>query len=374
MIIAAITIASLILIEVCLLYLTTDGLRQFGKPPSDERQKRYLSSGHFDNGKFHNKYGVELAFSSSDYWKLFKRLFFGKEVRQPDVKIPVNKLRTDDFTDLPDSGLTFTWLAHSTVLLEIDGKRILTDPVWKERTSPSSLAGPKRFHEMPIELKDLPPIDIVILSHDHYDHLDMEAVKFLAERGCTFLTALGVGSHLEYWGIDSSRIYEMNWWDAYLLANDYKIICTPAQHFSGRSWVGGRNKTFWSTWSIAGPHHRVFFCGDTGEIPEMKEVGEKIGPFDLTLMKIGAYDDKWPDIHLTPEQSVRLHHDLKGQLFMPIHWGSFNLAFHGWKEPVKRLVKAAGDTGTDIITPYPGQRLSIDSLPECEPWWQNQGT
>ncbi|MBU1149241.1 MBL fold metallo-hydrolase, partial [Patescibacteria group bacterium] len=257
-------------------------------------------------------------------------------------------------------------------LLELNGTRILTDPVWSQRTSPVSILGPKRFHPVPIALEDLPKIDIVIISHDHYDHLDMVAVQKLAKRGATFVTALGVGAHLESWDIDPKQIIELDWWDEFKLNDNFTVACCPSQHFSGRSWLGKRNQTLWSTWAIVGPKHRVFFCGDTGEIPEFETIGQKYGPFDLTLMKIGAYSEYWPDIHLTPEQTVNLHQKLQGKLLMPIHWGTFNLAFHSWNEPINRLMIESQKSNINLITPCPGQRINIDSLPRADRWWDKK--
>jgi len=349
-------------------YFSTDNLKQFGAAPSGKRLERILQSPHYNGTEFVNQHGGGLNFTASSFMTMFKEYFFGKD-RTPKIEIPVNKPTGDDFAESIDSSLVFTWMGHSTVLLEMDGMRILTDPVWSERSSPSSIYGPKRFHEIPIALDDLPHLDAVIISHDHYDHLDMKTVVKLSQTGTIFITTLGVGAHLEEWGIDSSQIIELDWWEGYPLSDQFKLVCTPAQHFSGRGGLSGRNKTFWSTWVITGPEHRVFFCGDTGEIPEFEEIGEKFGPFDLTLMKIGAYGDLWPDIHLRPEQAVRLHHKLRGEVFLPIHWGTFDLAMHDWKEPIIDLLKIAQNEDLTLVTPIPGQRINIDSLPPIHQWW-----
>ena len=350
------------------LYFSTDRLKQFGGKPTGERLAKMLRSPNYNGTEFVNRYDVTLSFTFTEYVTMFREFFFGRD-RSPKTTIPVNKLQREDFASASENDLIVTWLCHSTVLLEIDGMRILTDPVWSERASPSSIYGPRRFHEMPVALQDLPQLDAVIVSHDHYDHLDMETVKYLAQTGTIFVTALGVGAHLEEWMIDPSQIVELDWWDEYALNDQVRLICSPSQHFSGRGIFDGQNKTLWSTWVIAGPRHSVFFSGDTGEIPEFNEIGERFGPFDLTLMKIGAYDDMWPDIHLTPDQAVRSHQRLKGQVFLPIHWGSFDLALHDWDEPIKDLVKIAVREGVVITTPWPGQKINIDSLPPNSHWW-----
>ncbi|MFH1892626.1 MAG: MBL fold metallo-hydrolase [Candidatus Zixiibacteriota bacterium] len=354
-------------------YFSTGRLRQFGGKPSGNRLERVLQSPNYNGNEFVNQYGVTLSFTFSEYVTMFREFFFGKD-RSPKIEIPVNRLKREDFECAEDGDFIFTWLGHSTVLLEIDGLRVLTDPVWSDKVSPSSLYGPIRFHEMPVAMEDLPRLDAVIISHDHYDHLDMEAVVQLAQTGTIFVTALGIGAHLEEWMIDPSQIVELDWWEEYSLGEQFKLICTPAQHFSGRGALGSTNKTLWSTWAIVGPKHRVFFSGDTGEIPEFKQIGEKFGPFDLTLMKIGAYSDMWPDIHLTPEQSVRLHQELDGRVFMPIHWGTFDLALHDWDEPINDLVKVAQQKDVTLVTPYPGQRIKIDSLPPVNHWWLSRET
>jgi L-ascorbate metabolism protein UlaG (beta-lactamase superfamily) len=305
--------------------------------------------------------------------KMFRKFFFGKD-RSPKIEIPVNKLTRADFEGASDSSLIFTWMGHSTILLEMDGTNILTDPVWSRKASPSSLYGPTRFHDIPIPLEDLPRLDAVIISHDHYDHLDMKTVTRLAKTGTKFITTLGVGAHLEYWGIDPAQIVELDWWDEYNLSDQFKLVCTPAQHFSGRGLFDGRNRTLWSTWTIVGPNHRVFFCGDTGEMPEFAEIGEKFGPFDLALMKVGAYSDMWPDIHLAPEQSVRMLRELNGRVFMPIHWCTFDLALHDWEEPIERFIQAAEKENIVIAAPYPGQRIDIKALPKLDGWWSSSDT
>ncbi len=352
-----------------LFYFSTDRLSQFGGKPSGASLERILASPQYNGRSFVNRHDAELSFTVTESLALFKEFFFGTD-RSPKIEIPVNRLNRADF-ERPSAGeMAVTWLGHSTVLIEIEGRVILTDPVWSERASPSSIFGPKRFHDVPLRLSDLPGIDAVIISHDHYDHLDKKTVIELAESGTMFVTTLGVGAHLETWGIDPAQIVELDWWEEYSPRDDLGLVCTPAQHFSGRGRFGGRNKTLWSTWAIIGREHRVFFCGDTGEMPEFKDIGDKLGPFDLTLMKIGAYGDMWPDLHLTPEQSVRMHGLLHGRVFLPIHWCTFDLALHDWEDPIARLMSIqAADDSLTVVTPIPGERITVDSLPEGRNWW-----
>nr|WP_159843362.1 MBL fold metallo-hydrolase [Nocardia sp. CY41] len=283
------------------------------------------------------------------------------------------------------AALAVTWYGHATTLVEVDGYRILTDPVWSERVSPSPLVGPARMHPVPQPLADLPPIDAVIISHDHYDHLDKETVRELVARQDTpFLVPIGIGAHLRHWGVPDERIVELDWGGSVSLTDlgrgrdgaDLVLTCTEARHFSGRGLL--RNTTLWASWSIVGPTRRVYFGGDTGFTKAFAEAGAALGPFDLTLLPIGAYDERWPDVHMNPEEAVRAHADLCGGnpghgLLVPIHWATFNLAFHGWSEPVARMVAAAQAAGTGVAVPMPGERVNPSSAPPADSWWENIG-
>jgi L-ascorbate metabolism protein UlaG (beta-lactamase superfamily) len=263
-------------------------------------------------------------------------------------------------------------MGHSSALLEIDGLRVLTDPVWSERVSPSSLAGPRRFFAPPIALDELPSIDGVVISHDHYDHLDMVTVKALSARGALFLVPLGVGAHLEKWRIPVAQVRELDWNERVLL-DGVTFTATPARHFSGRGVTNG-NSTLWSSWVIAGPQHRVFFCGDSGFFGGFRDIGVGHGPSDLTLISSGAYSSAWPLIHMTPEDVVQAHVDVRGKVLLPIHWGTFNLAFHDWNEPAERAFRKAAERGVSIVVPKPGQMVEPSRVADSprEPWWREQ--
>ncbi len=283
------------------------------------------------------------------------------------------------------AALAVTWYGHATTLIEVDGYRILTDPVWSERVSPSALVGPARMHPVPQPLSELPPVDAVIISHDHYDHLDKETVRELvALQSAPFIVPIGIGAHLRHWGVPESRIVELDWGASVSLAElgrerggaDLTLTCTEARHFSGRGLL--RNTTLWASWSIASPTRRVYFGGDTGYTKAFAAAGAALGPFDLTLLPIGAYDVRWPDVHMNPEEAVRAHADLcvgdPGHgLFVPIHWATFNLAFHGWSEPVRRMVAAARSAGTAVAVPMPGQRVDPMNAAPGDSWWENVG-
>ncbi len=351
--------------------ISTDNLAQFGATPEGARLEQMKQSPNFDGKTFMNPVETNMKWGIGDFYTMLKRWILIKGNREPKEPLPVVvQLDSTSFAaDITDS-LRAIWIGHSSVLIEIDGKRILTDPVWSERCSPSTLFGPKRFFPAPIPLKQLPPLDAVLISHDHYDHLDKNAVCTLAKTGVEFFVPLGVGAHLEKWGIDNNQIIIFDWWDSYDLDDNFRLIAAPARHFSGRSMFGGFNRTLWVSWVIAGPKHRVFFSGDTGEFGELAEIGEKYGPFDLDLIKIGAYSELWPDIHLMPEQAVKIHSMLKADLLMPIHWGTFRLAFHDWFEPPNRLLAAAAEKGVRCIIPRPGQMVSFSKPPPVERWWE----
>ena len=268
--------------------------------------------------------------------------------------------------------LAVTWLGHATALVEIDGYRLLTDPVWSERCSPSKTLGPQRLHPVPLDLEALPALDAVVISHDHYDHLDMDTVRLLARtQRAVFVAPLGVGAHLREWGIPASRVVELDWGSSYTI-DDLTLTCTPARHFSGRFL--SRNNTLWSSWVFTGPAHRAFFGGDTGYTCSFADIGSRHGPFDLTLLPIGAYNKSWPDIHMDPEEAVRAHLDLNaaapGGVMVPIHWGTFRLAPHPWAEPADRLVEAAVGAAVDIAVPKPGGRVVPGAAAASERWWR----
>lgn len=269
------------------------------------------------------------------------------------------------------TALAVSWFGHSTALVEIDGYRVLTDPVWSDRCSPSDLAGPRRLHPPPVQLEGLPAVDAIVISHDHYDHLDVETVLALGRmQRAPFFVPLGVGAHLRYWGIPEQRIVELDW-NQSAKVDQLTIVCMPARHFSGRFLT--RNNTLWASWAFIGTEHRVYFGGDTGYTKSFAEIGADHGPFDLTLMPIGAYNTAWPDIHMNPEEAVRAHLDVTDSgsgLLVPIHWGTFRLAPHPWAEPVERVLKAAEPDGVAVAVPLPGQRIDTGSPLRFNPWWR----
>ncbi len=363
-------IPAAILAIVVVLIGSTGWLDALGAAPAGERLARIRRSPNYRDGAFQNPVASSLATTGST-WTTIRRWLGGHEQRVPAGPIPIVSLTRADFAQPPASGLRATWLGHSTVLVEIDGARILFDPVWSRRASPSSMIGPRRFHDPPLALDDLPPLDAIVASHDHYDHLDRGVVRALARSAAQsrarFVVPLGVGAHLERWGVTADRITDLDWSES-TTVGPLELTATPARHFSGRG-INDRNHTLWASWSVAGPRHRVFHSGDTGPFAGFGDIGTAHGPFDLTFIKIGAYGDTWPDIHLTPEQAVDAHAKLRGRLLLPIHWGTFNLAFHSWDEPAERVAAAAAG-GTRLIVPRPGESVEPATARQVEPWWR----
>jgi L-ascorbate metabolism protein UlaG (beta-lactamase superfamily) len=297
-----------------------------------------------------------------------KDFICGGERRQPREPLPsVNPL--DTWTTQPQSGLRVTWLGHSTTLMEIDGVRILTDPVWGPRASPSALVGPKRFQPVPVSLREMPPVDVVIVSHDHYDHLDYPTIRALAKTNVPFVTSLGVGAHLEYWGVPPERITELDWWESHTLPQTGIVLtAAPSQHFSGRG-LKDRNATLWSSFAVRSPKRAVFFSGDTGLTTEYRSIRQRLGPFDLVMLEIGAFHPAWGDIHLGPENALKAHAMLGG-VFMPVHWGTFSLAMHAWDQPAERVLELAPRSGVQLLMPMLGQPAEPAQAETPAPWWR----
>lgn len=269
----------------------------------------------------------------------------------------------------PGKDVTVTWLGHSSNFIGIDGKFFLTDPLWYQRVSPFSFVGPKRFFNNPVPLDNLPAVDSILLSHDHYDHLDKNAVLQLLARGIPVITMLGVGKRLVNWGADKRLITELDWWQQKELGDGFVITALPSRHFSGR-WLNDRFSTLWGSFAIKGPVHNVYFGADSGYYDGFRKIGDRFGPFDLTMLDSGAYNKEWESIHMGPENTVRANMDLQGKLLMPIHWGTFNLAFHPWTEPVERVIKAAETAHVPLLLPRPGETRSINDGPYNSRWWE----
>ena len=324
-------------------------------------------SPHYRGGVFHNlEPASAIRLDNEENRLVLFDMFAANSISRPGGPVPL--------ADPPDhtgsEAFAVTWLGHATALLEIDGYRVLTDPVWAQRCSPSRTVGPQRLHPSPLPLEALPALDAVVISHDHYDHLDMGTVRALARtQRAPFVVPLGVGAHLRAWGIAPDRIIELDW-NSHAVVGELTLICTPARHFSGRFL--SRNNTLWASWAICGPRHRAFFGGDSGYTRSFAEIGSEHGPFDLTLLPIGAYNKSWPDIHMNPEEAVAVHRDLSGDagVLVPIHWATFRLAPHPWAEPAERLLTAAADSAVSLAIPRPGGRVVPAGPTDLETWWR----
>jgi len=294
----------------------------------------------------------------------------GGNNREPASTIKVNKFDSGIFLKSDQSQDSFTWFGHSTLLIRIDGKTLLIDPVFSKRASMFPFMGPRRFpYTNHMEPELLPQLDAVLISHDHYDHLDYKTILKLKNNADRFYVPLSVGAHLEKWGIPSENIIELNWWES----TDFdglKLIFTPSRHFSGRG-LNDRFTTLWGSWVILGKKSRLFFGADSGYFPGFKEIGVKYGPFDITFLECGAYNENWHDIHMMPEETVQAHLDLNGKYLMPIHWGKFSLSLHPWKEPVERALKRSMDLDVAIITPAIGSYVTLDDNIKTSQWWRD---
>ncbi|GAB2969732.1 MBL fold metallo-hydrolase [Hymenobacter coalescens] len=305
-------------------------------------------------------------------WSTLRQLLGGPEERVP--RPALGPFRTDAaaYATPPAGGLRITWLGHSTVLLELDGRRILTDPMWAPYASPVPVGFGKRFFPVPLALEQLPPLDAIVQSHDHYDHLDPATLRRLTRLQPTVpvFCPLGVGRYFAAAGWAPALIHELDWTESAALAPDVTLAALPARHFSGRG-LTDQNQTLWAAYALRGLRHNVFFGGDSGPfLAGYAEIGEAYGPFDLTILEIGAYGANWPDIHLGPAHAVQAHQALRGRVLLPIHWGTFNLAFHAWREPVEWVQREAAQVGATLLLPTPGVPTEVWPTGLNTHWWE----
>lgn len=353
-------------------------MKSLGKRASGLRLERMRASPRYrvtDAGEgFHNVHPILPGLRAGSERPSISDFLFGEGRRTPAGPLPAaNPL--ERWLKPADTGLRATWLGHSTVLIEIDGLRVLTDPVWGRRASPSPLAGPKRFQPVPLALKALPPLDAVVISHDHYDHLDIGTIRELAKlQQVPFITSLGVGAHLQAWGVPPERIVELDWWEHWQAPHaELRIHAAPSQHFSGRS-LKDRNATLWSSLVVETPQHRVFFSGDTGLTSEYAAIRERLGPFDLVMLEVGAFHPSWGDIHLGPENALQALRLLGGGAFLPVHWGTFALALHDWDQPAETLLELGPSQGAQLLMPRLGEAVEPARGEPVAPWWREADT
>ena len=361
-------VLAVVLVALVALGLFALSLPPFGGKVEGARLERARANPQFENGAFVNVQR-DTPSGLAGLASYMVRQFQGDEVRIPPAPIPVVAVDPVRLAAPVAPGLRAFWIGHASAYVEIDGLRLLIDPVFSDHASPFPL-GPKRFHPPPIALAELPRIDAVVISHDHYDHLDMTTVRQLAARGTVFFVPLGIGAHLERWAVPAAQIREFEWWQEQTLGG-VRFVCTPTRHYSGRG-VSDYKATLWSSWSVVGPQHRIYYSGDTGYSKHFAEIGERLGPFDLSFVKIGAYGPgaSWVDIHMSPEHAVQAHREVRGKRMFPLHWSTFNLAFHAWDEPIRRAGAAARAQNVELLTPRIGQLVDADRPFASEPWWE----
>jgi L-ascorbate metabolism protein UlaG (beta-lactamase superfamily) len=330
------------------------------------RRERTTASKQFRNGAFRNTANVGAGFKGNPL-PVFGELVLKGKHRAPKAPLEVQS-PLETWATSVQSGLRVTWMGHSTLLFELDGFHLLTDPVFGERASPFSFAGAKRFHEVPASIAQLPPLDAVLLSHDHYDHLCSASMRQLAALRVPIVTSLGVGAHLERFGVEAGLITELDWWEQHSIKG-ISLTATPSQHFSGRG-LHDRNATLWSSWVIQTAQHKLFFSGDTGLTNEFIEIKKRLGPFDLTMLEIGAWNQAWGDIHLGPVNALRAFEMLGGGTLLPIHWSTFDLAIHHWSEPAETLFQLAQAHHQKLLLPRLGNPVEPCRIDVSVPWWR----
>lgn len=340
--------------------------KSFGKLPAGSRLERIKKSKHYRDGKFQNLSETKMMASDTSYFSLARKLF-GKGIdRMPEGILPAVKTNLKALTD---EGPTIIWFGHSSYLIRIMGKNILVDPVFSKRASPIQSFGIKSFDSsVAYAVEDFPAIDLMIITHDHYDHLDYNSIVKFRPFVKAYCTALGVGEHLVYWGIEESSIKEFDWWEDNTVLPGIKLTATPARHFSGRAFT--RNQTLWTSFVLKTNEHCLFLGGDSGYDETFKTIGTNFGPFDLAILECGQYNTMWPHIHMMPEETVQASLDLEARAFMPVHWGKFALALHPWKEPVERALRQAELLKVQMATPLMGEPLVLNGILPQTHWWE----
>ncbi|MET0333550.1 MAG: MBL fold metallo-hydrolase [Rhizobacter sp.] len=327
----------------------------------------YGSSPQFKGCLFENPPNPQTPPGAST-WKIWSRFFFGsKEGTVPVDAIPVRPITTAQLEALDPNANHIVRLGHSSHLLKLQGKFWLIDPVFGERVSPFSFAGPKRFHAPPLTLQQLPPIEGLILSHDHYDHLDVPTIEYLAQHVQKYFVPLGIKARLVDMGVPAERVQEFDWWQATTHAG-VQLTATPAQHFSGRT-LSDRNRTLWASWALQSGTQRIYYSGDSGYFSGFKQIGDRFGGFDLALIENGAYDTYWPAVHMQPEESIQAVQDLRAKVLFSVHNSTFDLAFHTWHDPLDRLADLAAAKGLELATPEIGEVMTIGQPRVNKRWW-----
>lgn len=332
----------------------------------DIKMKKIVGSKQYKDDKFVNKNPVP----DWGFFKIFPIMWdflVTNNDRKPDVDLPTQMVDFNQITGAKPDELKVTWIGHSSQIINIDGKVLLTDPIFENKTA---FMGPSRYNgDVPLNIDEFPEIDVVLISHNHYDHLNSYTIAKIHPKVEQFIAPLLVGAELEKIGVPREKIIELDWWEEVNLFNDFMIAFTPSQHFSGRG-LFDRDETLWGSYVVQGPYHKIYFSGDSGYFKGFKEIGEKYGPFDYTFLECGAYNENWRFVHMMPEETAQAHLDLKGKIMQPIHWGTFNLALHSWYDPMVRVSKAADRFGIKLSTPIVGETITVDENLTTYRWWE----
>lgn len=341
----------------------------FGTAPSGARLERIKKSPQYKDGAFQNQSPTPTFTGGGTFYSVMVDFLFGKHERKtPDYVLPSVKR---DLKVTPSAKPELTWFGHSSYLIQINGRNVLVDPVFSGRTSPVSYAGTKAFNGADsYHVEDMPAIDVLVITHDHYDHLDYETIKKLKDKVGIIVTSLGVGAHLEHWGIAADKIKELDWWESYAVDSETIFTATPGRHFSGRGLV--RNKTLWSSFVFQSKDYKLFLGGDSGYDHHFAKIGEQYGPFDLAVLEDGQYNLFWANIHMMPEETAKAAKELKAKLLLPVHWGKFSLATHAWDESIRRVLKEAKALNLPVTTPEIGEKVVLDSILPSSHWWEQE--
>lgn len=360
----AIVVAALALITILFMQQ-----KSFGKLPSGQRLERIKKSPQYRDGAFQNVEHTEMMMPDVSYPSMIYKFFFGSIADgEPSKVLPAVKT---DIKNISREQNSITWFGHSSYLLVFGGKFIMIDPVFSQRASPVQFAGSKAFPaEYSYTIDDFPELDAVIITHDHYDHLDYHSIVKLRSKANIFITSLGVGEHLVYWGIDESKIVELDWWESTAKLEGIHMTATPARHFSGRGFK--RNQSLWSSFVLNAGNQKIFVGGDSGYDGSFRKIGERFGPFDFAILECGQYNEQWPYIHMMPEQTVQASIDLKANVLLPVHWGKFKLSFHPWYEPIQRAYRKASEAKVSVATPLIGEVLALDTPKFGNTWWERR--
>lgn len=360
----------MIILFAILLSLTTGGYlfleqEQFGALPTGARLERIKKSQHYKDGSFKNLSLTPDLAPDASYWKILKMYMNKPKDAEPPRALPFVKTNLKAMDSLHTS---IVWFGHSSYFIKVNGLTILVDPVFSGNASPVTLFAKSYAGSNEYAVEDFPAIDIVLITHDHYDHLDYKTILKLKDKAKMFYTSLGVGEHLNKWGISNDRIVEFEWWQEVRFSDDIQFIATPARHFAGRKFK--RNQSLWASYILQTPTEKIFLGGDSGFDTHFEEIGAKYGPFDLVLLECGQYNKMWPYIHMQPEEVVTAAQHLKAKVLMPVHWSKFTLALHPWNEPIKRVSAKAKEQQVKITTPLIGETIRLNENYPDSVWWE----